>query len=204
VKLALLLAAAFAGAVQAPADRDRPSTTPEARAAIHAFGGCVARRSPELAAATLARDFTTRAYRSNLRNLARANESCFRERGVMRTEGLPLAGAIAEALLAADAAPLNARLARAALGPATPARSASDGIAICIVRSAPDEVARLFASEVASDREAAALAPIAPLVSACNSTGQALEATPAGLRAMLATAAYRSLRDAASSAGAGN
>ena len=193
MKIALVLLA-VAGAVQAPAGREAPSTTPEARMAVDAFGRCVARHSPELAAATLAQDFTTRAYRSSLLNLARANESCFRESGRMRTGGLPLAGAIAEALLATDAVPLNVRLARAALGPATPARSVSDGIAICVVRSVPDEVARLMASEVASDREAAALAPIAPVVSACNRTGRPLEATPAGLRAMLATAAFRSVR----------
>jgi len=197
VKAAFILALALAAAGQAPADRAGPPPTAEARAAIHAFGRCVARHSPALAAETLAGDFTTRAYRSRLRVLARVNESCFRERGSMRSDPLLFAGAIAEALLADDPAALNVRLARAATGPATPAWSPTDRIAICVVRSVPDDVARLFAAGVASAAETAAMDAIEPVLSACNRTGRPLAVSHAGLRAMLATAAFRSVRGAA-------
>lgn len=190
MKLLLLLATALAGVDETPAE---PPTTPEARIAVQDFGRCVARQSPGLAAETLSRDFRTRAYSSALRRLARVNETCFRQRGTMRADGLPFAGALAEALLGNDPVPLNARLARAALGPAPPARSESDRIAICVVRSVPDDVARLFAAAVASEAETATVAALDPIATACNRTGQRLELSPAGLRAMLATAAFRSL-----------
>lgn len=178
-------------------EADTAQARSEARETLHAFGRCVARSSAEMAAETLAMDFRTRSYRSRLRQMADNNrESCFRRRGRMRADNLLFAGGIAEGLLASDPTPLNARLARAALGPATPAFSPSDAIAVCVVRSIPDDVARLFGTEVASDAEAEALAVIAPVVAACNRTGQPFSATHPGLRAILATAAFRSVRSA--------
>jgi hypothetical protein len=193
--LALFVALSLsAGTAQ---DRERNPPSPQARAAIDAFGRCVARRSPARAAETLARDFRSHTYRSALRNLARANESCFRRRGRMRSSELLFAGAMAEELLAVNPELLNVRLARAALRPATPARSESDWTAICVVRSVPDDVARLFATAVASEAEAVALGALAIALSPCNRTGRSLEVSGPGLRAILATAAFRSVRGAA-------
>ncbi len=176
-------------------DADTAQTAAQARTTVHAFGRCVARYSAGMAAETLAMDFRSRAYRTRLRTMANNNrESCFRRRGRMRTDSLLFAGGIAEGLLARDSAPLNARLARAALNPATPSFSPSDTIAVCVVRSVPDDVARLFATEVASEAETQALAAIAPLVEACNRTGRPFSATHPGLRAILATAALRSVQ----------
>ena len=175
-------------------DADTARTAADVRAVMHDFGRCVARYSEAMAAETLAMDFTTRAYQSRLRQMADNNrDSCFRRRGRMRSDSLLLAGGIAEGLLARDSTPLNARLARAALGPAPATFSPSDAIAVCVIRSVPDDVARLFETDVASEAEAEALAAIAPIVAACNRTGRPFAATHPGLRAILATAAFRSV-----------
>lgn len=177
---------------------DVPVSSAEARIAMQRFGSCVADRSQELAAGTIASDFTTRTYRSRLDRLVQANNDCFRDGGRrMRSSRLLLAGAIAEALIERDAQPLNVRLARAAMQPATRAYSASDQIAICVVRSLPDEVARLMAAEVGSAEEEAATAALAPGLSACAGQNRGVDSNSAGLRAILATAAYRSINGAA-------
>ena len=176
---------------------DVPVSTAEARVAMQRFGGCVAQRSQPLAAETIGSDFTTQTYRSRLQRLVRANEDCFREGGRrMLSSNLLFAGAIAEALVESDAQPLNVRLARAAMQPAPRAYSTSDQVAICVVRSLPDETGRLMASEVGSTEEEAAVRALAPAVQAC-ATSRRLETNAAGLRAILATAAYRSINGAA-------
>lgn len=175
-------------------DADSAGSTEEARAAVNAFGLCVARLSTRMATETLGMDFRTRAYQSRLRTMANNNrESCFRRRGRMRTSNLIFAGGIAEGLLRRDPVPLNVRLARSALRPAIPTFSPSDAIAVCVVRSVPDEVARLFETEVASEAESEAIAEIVPIVEACNQTGRPFSSNHPGLRAILATAAFRSV-----------
>lgn len=173
--------------------QDTPPPSSEARRAMQGFGACVADRSPDLAANTLRRDFTTQTYRSNLSRLGRMNGGCLRGASRMAGAGVLFAGALAEGLLKRDSEPLNVRLARAAQQPATPAHSPSDAVAICVVRSLPDETARLFATEAAGDEEAAAALALAPAVSACAQPGRQVRASDAGLRAILATAAYRSI-----------
>ena len=177
---------------------DVPASSLEARVAMQRFGTCVADRSRELAEDTIASDFTTRTYRSRIDRLIQANGDCFRDGGRrMRSSRLLLAGAIAEALIESEGQPLNVRLARAALQPATRAYSASDQIAICVVRSLPDEVARLMVADVGSAEEAAAEAALAPGLTACAGRSRGVQSNNAGLRAILATAAYRSLNGAA-------
>jgi hypothetical protein len=178
---------------------DENKSTPEARIAIHGFGACVADGSTELASETLRSDFTNRSYRTSLRRLVRANESCFRQRGRLRSGGLLFAGAMAERLLKRNPQPLNVRLARAAMKPATPAYSPSDQIAICVVRGVPDETGQLLASDVGSEAEAAAVRALAPAIAACSASAAKLESNVGGLRAILATAAYRSIDSAAGS-----
>ena len=178
---------------------DLPPLTEQERSAIKAYGQCVAQRSPEMAAETLVEDFTSRSYQSKLRLLSRNNESCFRARGRMRSANVLFAGAIAEGLLARDDGPLNARLAQAAQQPATPAYSPSDQVAICVVRSMPDQVAQLLAAEPASDGETSAADALAPAVELCGRGGPRLRLSVAGLRAILATAAFRSVRSVSAS-----
>jgi hypothetical protein len=62
-----------------------------------------------------------------------------------------------------------------------------------VVRSAPDDVARLFATEVASDAERAAAKALQVASDACARNQARLETTPEGLRSMLATAAFRTV-----------
>lgn len=165
-----------------------------ARQALEAFGICLAERNAVVARSTLTMDFNSRAYGNRLRQLYRGNGDCFRERGSMRFGNLALAGAMAERLIERDPAPLNVRLARAALGPAAATYSPTDRIAMCVVRSVPDQVAALFAASVVSTAEAEAARALEPAFNACNQARTRMTMTIAGARAMLATAAYRSLQ----------
>lgn len=175
-----------------------------ARIAIHNFGACAAGRSGGAAAEVLARDFRTRQYQQGLLVLSRNNEDCFRRRGRMRSHNLLFAGAMAEHLIEQPAGPLNVRLARAASGPAPQAFSPTDQMAVCVVRSVPDEVARLLATEVASEAETAAAQGLTAIVVRCNSEGRPLQISPGGLRAMLAAAAFRTLQASTATAEARN
>lgn len=168
-----------------------------ARPVMARYGSCVADRSRDKAAEALRMDFTTNSYRSRMQALSKNNHDCFGRRGSMRGSTLLFAGFIAERLLSDDATPLNVRLARAAARPAPASYAPSDTMAICLVRSLPDQVAALFATRVESPEETAAVAQIAPLAPRCAPDGKTIEITPDGLRAVLATAAYRSLAGAA-------
>ncbi|MGE3420320.1 MAG: hypothetical protein AB7I42_30075 [Bradyrhizobium sp.] len=178
-------------------EREFRLTTPAARAELHGFAGCVVGRSRELAIEVLGHDFTTARYRNALRLLARNNERCFSRRRSLSASGLPFAGSLAEQLLSQNPTPLNVRLARAVAEPAPRAFSASDRISLCVVRSVPDDVARLLAAEMGSTEENDAVAALDLAVRACSQGGPRLETPPAGLRAILATAAFRTVQSAA-------
>jgi hypothetical protein len=187
---------AMAGVASAPAAaQDRKpleESSANARAQMERFASCVADRSPEKAARTISMDFRSTTYRSALKNLSDANRDCYGYRSTMRSGGLSFAGALAERLLEREASALNARIIRAGSAQ-TAARSPSDAIALCVVRSAPDDVARLFATEVASDAERAAAKALQVASDACARNQARLETTPEGLRSMLATAAFRTV-----------
>lgn len=170
---------------------------PAAREKIASYGRCVVAASPEKASSLLAMDFTSTKYRTGLRALSDNNRDCFGRRGRMRASRLLFAASVAEALLARDSTPLNVRLARAASGPAAPTYGPSDAVAMCTVRSAPDEVAALFATAVASDGEAKAANAVAPVFGRCSQGGLPVSTTVEGMRAMLATAAFRSINSGA-------
>lgn len=175
-----------AGAFQA-------DSTPEARLMTARLAECVIETSPDKVADVLTRDFRTTQYRSGLRNLMHANDGCARKaqlRGSIRMEGLPFAAALAEAMLERDATPLNARLARAASGPAAATYSPSDAIAMCVARSVPDDVAALLASEPGSAGEMAEMAKVEQAAALC-ARGTKMEISPFGLRSIVATASYR-------------
>jgi hypothetical protein len=106
---------------------------------------------------------------------------------------LLLTGAMAEHLLEQSGEPVNVLLARSLQRPAAPPFSPSDRIATCVVRSVPDQAASLLASEPASAEEAAAVATLRPAIGLCSGAGPRIEATDAGLRAILSAAAYRSV-----------
>ncbi|WP_129792760.1 hypothetical protein [Sphingosinicella sp. CPCC 101087] len=188
-----------------PAEPTEASTsTPEARAAAQTFGECLADRSPELSAETLRRDFRTTAYKNSLLQLARVNEGCFRTSGTMRSGGLLIAGAMAERLLERGSVPVNVQLARAAMEPAPQPRTPAEAVAICLVRSVPDDVGRLLATEVASEAETAALRGIDSVARLCNRSGHELQISDAGMRSILAAAAFRSVQGGNQASEAGN
>jgi hypothetical protein len=167
----------------------------EARQTLTRYAACVARQSPEKVASLLQQDFRTTAYQNGLRNLSRANEGCARQvglRGSMRMNGLPFAGALAELMLRQGPEHLNKRLAKAIGRRKVETFGPSDQIAMCTVRSAPDDVAALFATDVGTTAEATASKKVEAVAKLCSKSVK-LETTTDGLRAIVATASYRLL-----------
>ena len=192
--VSLLIAMVGVASVPAVAQDRKPleESSANARVQMERFAACVADRSPEKVARTISMDFRSTTYRSALKNLADANRDCYGYRSTMRSGGLSFAGALAERLLERDASALNARIIRAGSAQ-TAARSPSDAIALCVVRSAPDDVARLFATEIASNAERDAVRALQIASDACSRDQARLETTPEGLRSILATAAFRTV-----------
>lgn len=192
-----MIATFLALALAAQAQPQLPPSTPEGLRAVQAFGQCIADASTAKASTTLSSDFRTPAYRRSMDQLVEANRQCTGSRrwATMRSSRLLLAGAIAERLIERDGKSVNRELARAASGPAASSYSTTDTAAICVVRSVPDEVGKLFSADVATPEEKAAADAIQPVMSRCLSSRQ-VEVTTDGLRAMLATAAFRSIHAA--------
>ncbi|MDG5487517.1 hypothetical protein NYR55_02605 [Sphingomonas sp. BGYR3] len=174
--------------------QDERATMDRGRRRIFEFGTCVARRSPEKAAATLRQDFRSKSYASGMAQLVESNMDACRtaRRGRLRAANLLGAGAMAEQLLESSPVAVNVRLARAAALPAVASFSPSDAIAVCVVRSVPDEVAALFGTEIETPAESAAAAKLNFAMTRCSSPATRVETSVSGLRSMLATAAFRS------------
>lgn len=170
---------------------------PEARQTLARYAACIAAKSPEKVAELLTQDFRETSYGNGLRNLVRANEGCARQVGSRRErlsgQNLPFAAALAEAMMAREAAPLKTRLAKAATGKEALTYAPSDKVAMCVARSTPDEVAALFATEVGSDGEEQAATKLLPVVKLCAQDVK-LETSVAGLRSIVATASFRLLK----------
>jgi|GEM_PF-4707290 len=185
----------------ADAERDRAAARGNdkvSRTALEEWAGCVARRNPGEAGRVLAMDFTSAIYDRAFRILTDEDKQCRGFRGKLRTQRLLLAGELAEALVEQRDEPVAIALAKAANAPATPAFSFTDRVAICVVRSVPGDVAKLFATHRNSADESAVVQALATPLGLCARAAQAkrpLSINPAGLRAMLATAAFRSVKD---------
>lgn len=189
--LALVLASPLAAQTGAPAN------DAAARQALDAYGRCVAEREPGESARVMALDFRTPQYRTGLKLLSDEARQCargvVRSGDAMRSSNLLFAGAVAENLLEQGTDALNVRLVRAAATPLAPF-GASDAVAQCLARSVPDQVGTLFAAMPGSAEEAAAIGALdpalVPCVKAAGVQGR-FEASAPGLRAMIATAAFR-------------
>lgn len=176
-----------------------PSNTPEARAALASFAGCIAKASPAKVHDVLTRDFRTKEYRRQLTVLTKINYDCLRDwegaqryrRIKLRAGGLPFAAALAEAMMRRSEVSLNTRLLRAAKTE-MPTYAPSDRIAMCVARSDTDNVATLLGTPLASDAETRAAQALTPALRAC-AQGTSIVLEPYGLRAILATASYRLL-----------
>ena len=170
------------------------------RRAVAAWTACIAAEFPDDAERLLTLDYRGDEYEDLINDLAqrRVSQECFdampRRYRRIRLTGLPFAGGLAEQLLSGGRdEPLVARIARAAIGQEAVTFSYTDQVANCAVRGAPDIVADIFASEVASAEEAAALDRLQPVIEICSQNGSAIQASPLAMRAMLATAGYRLL-----------
>lgn len=169
------------------------------RAAVEAWTACIADENRDKVASTLARDFNSREYRSEMLALAKTRVSgrCFNampgEYRRIELGGLPFAGGLAERLIEQAATPLRDRLVRAAAGRTPATHAPSDAIAMCTARAAPIQTAALFATAINTPEESTALAALAPTLGGCSADGRRLEATPLGMRSMLATASFRLL-----------
>ena len=174
------------------------ANSPQARRELEEWAGCVARKNPGEAGRVLAMDFTSGAYGRALRMLSESDRDCVRFRGTIRSAGLLFAGELAETLLESDDNPMVRRLTLAAALPAAQSYSFTDKVAICVVRSVPNDVAGLFATTRGSAEETGVLEALATPMAMCAQAAGAkkqLAVNPAGLRAMLATASYRSVAD---------
>jgi len=194
--LAHIVAAFVLLASAIPAVAQPTSSSPAARRQIQAFGACVADRSTAKAIQVLSMDFRSAGYHPALRALNLNNMDCSRlmpRRSGARASSLLFAGALAERLIAADPRPLNVRLAQAASRPAPATYSPSDAIANCVVRSAPNEAAVFFKTEVGSDAEAQAMKALDIAVQLCSRGKPPFQSNIEGLRAILATAAFRNV-----------
>jgi len=190
--VALLL---FAGAAEAAAQGRRNS--PLAAQAMHNFAICAANRSPRGAARLLAMDFRTEAYTQALRRFALGHNSCTARRTSLRFSGSLFAGGLAEQLLREPigARPLALLVAHDPARPAIEARDETEAMGLCTVRQAPAETQALLATEPGSAQEAAAAAALTPAITACLTRGQAMRLNRPGMRALLALAAYRLVRE---------
>jgi len=163
---------------------------------MQTFAACVADHSAAKAGRTLSSDFRSNQYRSAMNAMLNNNADCnslLPRNSVIRSSRLLFAGALAERLMTKGSDPLNVRLAKAAALPAAATYSPSDAIAMCTVRSAPDDTAQLFGSAAGSDAEAEAIRSLQMAVRLCSRGTGPFAANPEGLRAILATAAFRSV-----------
>lgn len=165
-----------------------------ARGALSAFGACLADRNVVVVRSALTMNHLSRNYSRRVAQLVERDEDCFRLRGGrMSFDHVSLGGAMAEHMIEREPQPLNVRLARAALGPAGAAHTPADRVAMCVVRSVPDQVSALLATEIDSPAEDEVAAALMPAFSACSGANLRLSLTTSGVRTSLATAAYRSL-----------
>jgi hypothetical protein len=178
-------------------ERNQLLESPASRKALAVFARCVIEHDAVRIGAVLNRDFRTSTYRKALDRVNQTNRDCMARTGhtSMRLGSLPLAAALSEELIERDATPLNVRLARAAAGKTPELYGPSDAIAMCVAKSAPDDVARLFSTEPDSDVEKAASDKIIPVLGACATAVRVpgIQTSPFGLRSIVATAAYRLL-----------
>lgn len=167
-------------------------TGPAAERVLGTFARCVAERWPDRAAAILALDYRTEEYRRRIRGFAQDVWRCA-PRGVLRFSQLPFAGNMAEALLPRRLAgrDLAAAVAFDSARPPIAARSESEMMSLCVVRTAPAKVAALLATRPGSGEEVASFGPLMGDVGGCVAAGAQMRLDRVGLRAMLALAAYR-------------
>ena len=161
--------------------------------AVHNFGACVVRYTPRGAERVLAMDYRTDAYREALRRLGLGHDRCVTPGGRLKSQGVLLAGAMAEALLEAEVkeADLPKRLAFDPQRSRIEARGPTEAMALCTALHDPLGTAALFKTEPASRGEKEAVEALSPVLTDCLSKNVKLTVNMPALRSLLALAAWR-------------
>ena len=161
--------------------------------AIHNFGACVVEKTPKGAEEVLAMDFNSKDYAVRLRELGKGHGRCVMPAWRLQTSNVLFAGALAEGLLHSEVKP--AALAQAlSFDPsraAIEARSETETMALCTVMESPQATSDLLQTEPATREEHDAMTHIVAVLPNCLKKDANLTLNPAGLRSILALAAWR-------------
>lgn len=160
---------------------------------VRILANCAAAQSPAKAAAVLAMDFRSPAYKKAMTNFATAHKRCLPS-GKLKFAGVLLAGPLAEALMKRDRATLADRLV-ASRAVAIEPRSDTERVALCVVDREPAQVAAILGTEAESRAEVEALNPIGESLQICVAPAKEMVFNRPQLRSLLALAAYRKLTD---------
>jgi hypothetical protein len=199
---AALTATALAGPAAAKPEPAAVSSADDLRT-LHLVADCLTARYERNVRRLLAMDYRGSAYDDALRTLTRMGASCTPFAfGKLRSARVLMVGAFAEELLpdALDGARLADRVAYDPAKPALAARDEGEYLGLCAVRQMPGEVAELLATKPASEEERLVMGRIRPNLGPCVRAGAAARVNLAGLRALLALAAYRIVSQAGPSA----
>jgi hypothetical protein len=184
-----LMAAMISGAVAQPDEAWRKNPDALSVQMVYNFAACAAKRTPAGAKALLEMDFRTPSYGKALHRFTRGHNMCAAGARI-RFNSLIFAGSLAEQLLKASPH-LAPRVMPAAGVAPIPVRSVMEGTAICVVRSAPEQVEALLATKPTTPEEAVAIEKLTPSLPRCVPSGQQSRFNRPGLRALVALAAYR-------------
>ena len=176
-----------------PDEQERETRSPDW---AYRSATCVVGNSGDKVATALSKDFRSAEYQRMFATILQNNGGCFGSRGRAPKPSLVLTGALAERVMARDATPLNARLARAAGSPAPEAQSEADAAAICTVRSIPDDVAAWLKTTPGSPESATAAQPVEMVFGRCTRDAAKTKFAGQRLRALVALAALRSVNPA--------
>ena len=178
---------------QYPALNDYVSDPLEVQAA-HNFGACIVGYTPEGAKQVLSLDDRSEEYSRKLHELAKGHvDRC--ALGGWRYKFSPslISGGMAEALLKSNGhqADLPKKLAYDPSRQPIAARGPLEEMALCAVMKDPQETIRIFSTQPATVAEAEAMGPMTDVLTKCLKKDTQVELNKAGIRALLALAAWR-------------
>lgn len=172
--------------------------TPDALAlqALHNFAVCAVQQTPAGAEALLAMDPNSDEHRKAVKRFAKGHSRCITPRQELKFTGLPFAGALAEALIAARYEK-SALAAKAAGAPTTEAKNLIEAIGRCVAQENSAAVERVLATDPGTPEETAALQLTTSTLPSCTPAGQTMTFNKPAVRAMYALGAYSLLAQAA-------
>jgi hypothetical protein len=205
---ALLVGMTFATASSADPMRPQQDSTPQHQypplseyvsdplevQAAHNFGACIVGYTPQGAKQVLALDYRTAEYSQKLHELAKGHDDrCLLGGWRYKFTGSLVAGAMAEALLksAVHQSELPKELAYDPARRPIDARGPLEEMALCAVMKDPQGTVRIFGTEPATAAEAEAMKPMTDVLTKCLKKDTQAELNKAGIRALLALAAWR-------------